>query len=331
MKEAQFYKKIQVDTVQCLLCPHFCVVKNRQRGKCRVRENQGGKLVSLVYGKLCSIAIDPIEKKPLYHFLPGTKSFSVGTAGCNLKCMFCQNWRTSQANPDQIPARRLNPDDVVYIALEKDCRSISFTYNEPGINYEFVYETSKLAKQKHLKTVMVTNGFLNPEPVKQLAEHIDAVNIDFKAFDEEFYKQICGARLKPVLEAIKLYKERGVWLELTNLLIPEKNDDMAEFENLVKWIQENLGRQTPLHISRFFPMYRMQDSEPTPEKTLMNAKKIAENYLEYVYAGNIATDSNTYCPNCRKCVIQRKGFSAELYFKENNCPVCGKELEGVWQ
>lgn len=321
MKEAIFYRELEGGKVQCQLCPHFCVIKEGEVGKCRSRKNFNGSLYSLVYGKPCAISVDKIEKKPLFHFLPGSETLSVGTTGCNLKCSFCQNWQTSQASPEDIPTKEITPDKFIKRAKASGCKSVSFTYNEPMINFEFVYEAAKIAKSKGIKTVIVSNGFVNPEPLKELIPYLNAANIDFKSFDNEFYKNVCGGRVKPVLETMKTLKENGVWVEVTNLLIPNYND--KEIRELCEWVRVNLGKDTPLHISRFFPMYKMSDVKPTPVKDIMNAKAIAEEYLDFVYAGNLLTDINTYCPKCGQLVVKRGESQKECK--------CGYKISGVWE
>ncbi len=332
MKEALFYKKLKEDGVQCQLCPHFCVLKPVERGKCKVRENQNGKLMSLVYAKPCAVAIDPIEKKPFFHFQPGSSSFSVGTAGCNLACKFCQNWTSSQANPEDVRNLDLEPKKLVEEALKSGCKSIAYTYNEPTIYYEYVLDTAKLARKKGIKNITVTNGFINPEPLNELDAYIDAANIDLKAFHEDFYKNICSARLKPVLDAIKLMKEKGTWIELTNLVIPTLNDDMEEIKEMCNWIIHNLGKETPLHFSAFYPSYKLLDLPSTKPEFLEKARQEAmKTGLKYVYVGNVVTkSSNTYCPQCKELAIERSFYITEDYTDKGKCKKCGYKIEGVW-
>ena len=320
--EALYYEKNQ-----CHLCPRNCLILEGKTGFCRVRKNINGKLVSLVYAKPCSIHIDPIEKKPLYHFLPGSDTFSIGTVGCNLTCKHCQNWQISQAQPTD--EEEFTPEQVTEEA--KNCQSISYTYTEPTIFYEYVLATAKLTK---LKNIIVTNGYINPEPLKELCQHIDAANVDLKAFSEEFYQKICGASLQPVLESLKIIQAAGVWLEITNLIIPGYNDDMLVFEKMCFWIRENLGQDVPLHISRFSPCFQLLDTKPTPEKTLINAYQIAKKYLNYVYLGNLRVEKedNTYCPSCNELLIERKGFRIiENKIVNGVCSHCQQEIKGVWK
>lgn len=286
MKEALYYKKLKNKIVQCQLCPHFCVLKQDEVGKCRVRQNISGTLYSLVFGKACSIAIDPIEKKPLYRFLPGTKTLSIATVGCNLSCLQCQNYEISQVGPT-ITLPTTQPKKIIETALKEKCPSISYTYSEPTIAYEYVLSIAKLAKKNNIKNIIVSNGFINPEPLKKLCKYLNAANIDIKSFRESFYKKVCKSSLKPVLEALKILKENNIHIEITNLLIPTLNDNPKEIEEMCKWIKENLGEKTPLHFSRFFPMYQLKDVPITPIETLEKAKQIGDKYLKYVYIGNV--------------------------------------------
>lgn len=286
MKEALYYKKLKNKIVQCQLCPHFCVLKQDEVGKCRVRQNISGTLYSLVFGKACSIAIDPIEKKPLYRFLPGTNTLTIATMGCNFFCSFCQNYEISQTNPiGTIP--NTSAKKIIEIALKEKCPSISFSYSDPIIAYEYVLSIAKLAKKNNLKNIIVSNGFINPEPLKKLCKYLNAANIDIKSFREGFYKKVCKSSLKPVLESLKILKENKIHIEITNLLIPGLNDNPKEIEEMCKWIKENLGEKTPLHFSRFFPMYQLKDVPITPVETLEKAKQIGDKYLKYVYLGNV--------------------------------------------
>jgi len=326
MHKAKYWEK-KGDVIHCLLCPQNCHIAEGNKGFCRVRKNVKGELMTLVYGKPVAVNIDPIEKKPLYHFLPGSVSFSLGTVGCNLACEHCQNSDISCADPEETRSKILSPEEVVRIAKEKNCQSISYTYTEPTIFFEYVVECAKLAKKEGIKNVIVTNGFINKEPAMEFCKYIDAANVDLKAFTEDFYKNIAKARLSPVLETLKIYKKH-MWLEVTNLIIDRKNDDMTEIEEMCKWISKNLGKDTPLHFSRAFPMHKMQDIVPTPENTLISAKKIAKKYLDYVYIGNTELESNTYCPKCGGLLISRKYYNIISDLKGNKCG-CGHEIPGV--
>ncbi len=334
MKEALFYKKLENNLVQCELCPHKCVIKDGNRGICRVRKNRKGVLYSLVYGRLCSTSAEPIEKKPLYHFLPGSLAYSIATVGCNLKCKHCQNYEISQAKPEDVPTLSFNPKDIVKNAIKGGCKSIAYTFTEPTVFYEVALEISKLAKKNNIKNIIVSNGFINPIPLKELCKHIDAANIDLKSINDKFYKDICEARVEPILEALKILKKEGVWLEITNLLIPTLNNSEKEIKNLIKWIKKNLGTKVPLHFTAFYPCYELLSLPPTPAETLKKARKIAlQEGLKYVYTGNVQDDegNNTFCPKCKKMLIKRRLFSViENNLKQNRCKYCDEKIDGVF-
>lgn len=287
MKKAIYFKKLGNKKVQCELCPKNCIILEGKTGFCSARKNIKGDLYSLVYGNPISIHIDPIEKKPLYHFLLGTDVLSFGTIGCNLNCKFCQNFDISRAKFEDFNYEKITPQQIVELAMKNKCKSIAYTYNEPTVFYEFALETAKIARKKGIKNVIVSNGFINKEPLQKLAEYIDAANIDLKSFSEDFYKSLCSASLKNVLESIKILKNAGAHIELTTLVIPGKNDSVTEIEKIAKWIKENIGQETVYHLSRFFPMHKMQDVEVTPVETLKKLEKIAKKYLKFVYLGNI--------------------------------------------
>jgi len=288
MKEARYYERLDKNKVRCNICPRKCVIEEGERGFCKVRENKKGKLFSLVYAAPCAVNIDPIEKKPLFHFLSGTKTYSIGTAGCNLKCKFCQNWKISQAMPEDVPFIELSPEKAVKEAETRGCKSIAYTYTEPSIFYEYVLDTAKIAKKTGLKNVIVSNGFINQKPLKELCKYIDAASIDLKSFSDDFYKKYTGAWLKPVLETLKTLKKEKIWIEITNLIIPGLNENMDMIRKMCKWIKKELGEEVPLHFSRFFPNYLMKDIEPTKKKVLIKAKEIAEETgLKHVHLGNI--------------------------------------------
>jgi pyruvate formate lyase activating enzyme len=335
MKEALYYKALKNKIVQCFICPRKCIIKEGERGFCKSRENRNGKLYSLVYAIPCSVNVDPIEKKPLFHFLPGTTAYSVGTSGCNLRCKFCQNWQISQAMPEDVPFIDLKPEKVVEEAIANGCKSIAYTYTEPTIFYEYMLDTAKLAKKKGIKNVYVSNGFINEEPLKELCRYIDAANIDLKGFSDDFYRQITGAWLQPVLDTLKTLKKEGVWIEITNLIIPTLNDDAAMIRKMCLWIKGQLGDDIPLHFSRFFPDYKLMDLPPTSPETLIKAKEIAEKAgLKYIYIGNLKTekDEQTKCPKCGKVLVNREWFRAtENNIKNGSCYSCGEKIEGVWK
>jgi pyruvate formate lyase activating enzyme len=333
--EARFYEKIEDKKVRCVICPKQCVISNKKRGFCRVRENRDGVLYSLVYGKPASAGIDPIEKKPLFHFLPGSLTYSISTVGCNFACKHCLNWQISQANPEDLPSIDLPPEKVVENAVKEGSKIIAFTYIEPVMFYEYMMDIAKHAKKEKLKTVIVSNGFVNPAPAKKLYKVVDAANIDLKGFTEEFYRKICAGELKPVLETLKIIKEQGSWLEITNLIIPTLNDDLTKIKEMCEWIKKNLSASVPLHFSRFFPHYKLKDISPTPVNTLKNAYKIAKDMgLKYVYLGNVSQGEEAYtvCPKCKETVIQRSSFYEVL---ENNvvdgkCKFCKTHIDGVF-
>ncbi|OGJ12378.1 AmmeMemoRadiSam system radical SAM enzyme [Candidatus Pacearchaeota archaeon RBG_19FT_COMBO_34_9] len=285
MKECDLYKK-EKDRIRCFACSHKCFISKGKTGICGVRKNIGNKLYLLVYGKVASMNIDPIEKKPLYHFLPGTFSFSIGTVGCNFRCGFCQNFEISQIKERQIFGKDISPEEIVQKAIKSKCKSISYTYTEPAIFIEFVKDIAKLAKKKKLKNILVTNGFFTKESFDYITDYVDAMNIDLKSFSDEFYRKICGGRLEPVLETIKRAHKKGIHLEITTLVIPGENDSEKEFEQIAKFIS-SVDKNIPWHISRFFPIYKMQNRDVTPLLTLKIAEKIGKKYLKYVHVGNI--------------------------------------------
>ncbi len=330
MKEALFYDKLSKKQVQCKLCPHNCFIKRGNKGVCGVRENINGKLYSLVYGRPVAIQLDPIEKKPLYHFLPGEKVLSIGTVGCSFSCQWCQNYNISKAKPEETDVVEVLPEKVIEMCIEKGCKIIAFTFTEPTIFYEYMLDIAKLAKKEKIKCVIVSNGYINESPLKELIKYIDGANIDLKSFNEKIYKRFCNGNLKDVLGSLKILKENKIWLEITYLVIPEINDNKEEVEKMCRWISSKLGKDVPLHFSRFFPMYKMQDTEETPIQTLEKCKKIAEEYLEFVYLGNVDEEANTICHGCDKVVIKRAGMFVKNELKRGKCE-CGEELPGVWE
>ena len=313
-----------------------------QSGECRVRVNIDGVLRTVVYGYPCTISVDPVEKKPLAHFLPGTGILSIATVGCNLHCKNCQNWEISQANPEEIPAvfysrRKLywSPQDLVDVTRKANCPSLAYTYTDPIVYYEYTYDTAKLAHESGLRNVLVTAAYINSEPWERLLDFVDAANIDLKAMTDEFYREVCSGTLKPVLNALVLARAKGVWVEVTNLLIPTLNDKPEQIRRLVRWVRNNLGAETPVHFSRFFPRHKMLNLPPTSLRTLDLAREIAmEEGLQYVYIGNIAgkEGQNTYCPNCRSLILERSGYNIlQNNLKDGSCPKCGNRIHGVWK
>ncbi len=323
-----------VRKVQCLLCPKKCILGEGQRSDCRVRLNLGGDLKTLIYGKVCAANVDPIEKKPLYHFQPSTWAFSIATAGCNLHCKFCQNWAISQQEPEKTRNLDLYPAKVVNLAMERNCASIAYTYSEPVIFFEYMIDTCRLAHQKGVRNVWVTAGFINQEPLRELCRELDGANIDLKSINEWYYREVCNAELKPVLETIVMARKNGVWVELTNLVVPTLNDTEDDFKRLSRWIKENAGTEVPLHFSRFWPMYKLQNLPPTRVEKLNQAREIAmAEGLKYVYIGNVPGNpgSNTYCPECRKVVIKRVGYQTDASnLEKGNCRFCGQPIRGIW-
>ncbi len=330
------YHFIAVDKgrIQCQLCPRQCLVPEGRRGFCGVRENRGGKYYSLVYGNPCAVHVDPIEKKPFYHLLPASTSFSIATAGCNLRCKFCQNWEISQARPEDTYNLDVSPEKVVAMAKKVGARSIAYTYVEPTIFFEYMIDTARLAKKEGILNVYHSNGFINPEPLKELAKFLDAANIDLKGYTEEFYSSMSQGRLAPVLQTLKLLRELGVHLEITHLVIPTQNDDAEGVRKMCAWIKGDLGAATPVHFSRFYPLYKLRNLPPTPVSTLEKNRKIAmEAGLEYVYIGNVPghEGERTYCPKCQKLLIGRQGYTiSAVHLNKGKCQFCGKTIPGIW-
>ena len=335
MKEASFYSKDAAGTVHCVLCPQRCRIKLGEVGTCGVRRNDAGTLVSLVYGLTVAENVDPIEKKPLFHFLPGSTSFSIATAGCNLHCRHCQNADISQMPRDagRIAGRPLAPEEAVRRALKAGCASISYTSTEPTIFFEYAFDTAVLAKQAGLKNVFVTNGYTAAAPLRAIAPYLDAANVDLKSFSDAFYKNICGARLQPVLDTLKLYRELGIWLEVTTLVIPGENDSDEDLGGCARFVAEELGREVPWHVSAFRPTYLLTERPATPPETLRRARRIGlEAGLKFVYEGNIPGEGeDTLCPACGKTMIARYGYTVrENRLRGGRCPDCGASVPGVW-
>ena len=335
LHEASWWEPEPGGSVHCYLCPRHCHIHPGQGGFCFIRVNREGKLYSLGYGSPAALQIDPIEKKPLSHFLPGSRVFSMGTAGCNMGCFFCQNWDISKSRQDQVRSQRVSPEDVPLLALGHDCESIAFTYNEPTIWGEYVIDICKAAKKHGLKTVMVSNGYITREAFHDIYDHIDAANIDLKAFTENFYGRITLTHLQPVLDTLEWLKnETPVWFELTNLLIPTLNDGAEEIVKLSEWVMQHLGPDVPLHFTAFHPDFKLQDKPPTPPETLHRARKIAlAAGLHYVYEGNIFSDAaSTRCPQCDTLLIRRSWHHVlENNLKDGACPKCGLAIPGMWQ
>ena len=334
MKEAALYQKLEGGRVKCVLCAHRCTIRPGRRGICGVRENRDGVLHSLVYGRLIAANVDPIEKKPLYHFLPASLAFSIATVGCNFHCLFCQNSDISQApregrwqgRESVVPA-----EDMVSSALRHRCQSIAYTYTEPTVFFEYAHDVALAAREQGIRNIFVTNGYMTPEALEEMRGWLDAANVDLKSASDDFYRRIVGGRLAPVKESIRLMHEMGVWVEVTTLLIPDQNDGPEELAQIAGFLAE-LDPDIPWHISRFIPHYRMLDSRITPAQSIHRAVKIGRDAgLRYVYAGNIPGDlyENTFCPSCGKAVIERVGYRTRVHLLGNSCPHCGQEIAVV--
>ena len=334
--EAYLYETLKDNKVNCNLCNHRCVIKEGERGICGVRENLEGTLKTLVYGNLIARHIDPIEKKPLFHLLPGSLSYSIATVGCNFRCLFCQNADIAQMPSDNkglIIGDLCTPEDVVNAAVKGGCKSIAYTYTEPTVFFEFAHDTAKLAKKKGIYNVFVTNGYMTSEAVKMISPYLDAANVDLKAFNDDFYKKYCSSKLKHVKETLQTMKRSGIFIEVTTLLIPGLNDDKDELKDLASFIAKFLGPETPWHISRFHPTYKLTDRPPTPVKTLVMAREIGINAgLKYVYTGNVPGENGekTFCYNCSRILIDRWGYTiSKNLIKNGRCPHCGAIIDGV--
>jgi pyruvate formate lyase activating enzyme len=338
MHEASFYELIDPVnlTVRCTLCRHNCEIQNNKFGFCKVRQNINGKLISQVYGKLVSENSDPIEKKPIFHMMPGSQSYSIATVGCNFRCKHCQNHQISQypkENPGQFPGVNRTPNQVVDAALQANCQSISYTYIEPTIFYEFAYETSVIAKENGLKNIFVSNGYTGDKAIKKIAPYIDANNIDLKAFSEKFYHNVCGAKLSGVLASIETFKEQNIWVEVTTLVIPGLNDSDQELRNIAEFLV-SIDPNIPWHVSRFHPTFKMTDRPPTPSAVLLRAREIGlAAGLKYIYTGNIPGQGheNTHCPGCGEIVIERDSYNLrEFHLKNNKCKFCNTTIAGIF-
>ena len=333
--EAKYYRNLDGETVQCQLCFRNCTIPEGGRGFCLARENRGGKLYTLTYGKPVAMHIDPVEKEPLFHMEPGSDTLCIGTATCNLRCKNCINWHIAHKAPEEVEAVSMTPEEVVQTAIDRDVHTICFTYNEPTQQYEFVYDIAVLAKEKGLTVTMHSNGGMNPEPMKALLPYVNSVAIDLKAFDAGVYRQLTAGEISPVLDTLKLIKAQGVWLEVICLIIPTLSDNLDDIDNMCSWIKDNLGGETPVHLSRFFPTCKLTGLSPTPLTTLEQAHDIARHAgLHYAYIGNVSGHdyAHTYCPKCNEILIERKG----LLIQQNNiidgkCQFCNHEIPGIWK
>lgn len=335
LTEARYYEKLPNRKIKCVLCPRECVIDDQETGYCGVRENHGGTYYTLIYGRPCSANVDPIEKKPLFHFLPGTLAFSIATVGCNVLCKFCQNWQISQARPDQVPSYDMPPQSIAKYARDSQSRSIAYTYTEPVIFTEYMYDCAEQGHTYNIKSVMISNGYIKAQPMKDLCQVLDAVKIDLKAFTEKFYHEMVAGQLQPVLDTLVLLKQQGVWTEIVYLMIPTLNDDPQEIQQMCKWILKELGPEVPIHFTRFHPQYRLKNLPPTPLKSLETAHKIAlDTGLYFCYIGNVPghEGENTYCPGCKKIVIQRMGYQIvkNAIAKNGKCHSCGHKIPGIW-
>lgn len=327
--------------VRCRLCPNHCNLKEGEGGICRTRINHGGILYTLTYGNPVSVHTDPIEKKPFYHFLPGSKAFSISTEGCNLRCLYCQNWEISQSEPGSLRHYDLPPEKLVealgqVAARDSGVKSIAYTYGEPTAYYDYMIDSARIIREEGFRNTVVTSGYINREPLQDLCRVVDAIKIDLKGFNEDFYRRVCSAELSKVLESIKTIRESGTWLEIVNLVVPTLNDDMDEIREMAEWIVENVGVDVPIHYSRFSPRYKLKNLPPTPLETMKKAWETGRKAgLNYVYIGNVPHGrwENTYCPGCGSLAVERRGYSVSLSGVDNRgyCSKCGEFISGVWE
>ncbi|MBN1556028.1 MAG: AmmeMemoRadiSam system radical SAM enzyme [Phycisphaerae bacterium] len=344
LHDAMLWEPADGGAVRCDLCAHRCRIAEGKFGSCRVRQNVDGVLKTLTYGQLCATHVDPIEKKPLFHFLPGSLSLSIATPGCNFRCSFCQNWRISQQPREDdddglsTPSRQnqfVPPEQIVQLARRNGCQSISYTYTEPTIFFELAYDTAHLAHEQGIKNCFVSNGFMTAEAVETVAPVLDAINVDLKCFSDETYKNVCGGRLQPVLDCLENLVRAGVWVEVTTLVVPGMNDSEAELRRIAEFIATRLGAHVPWHVSRFHGDYKQRTTPATPLSTLQTACRLgAEAGLKYIYSGNVPgeADERTYCARCREVLIDRMGFSVQhVHLQNGACPKCDTPLEGVWE
>jgi pyruvate formate lyase activating enzyme len=335
VREARFYEKLPNRKVKCKLCPRECTVGDKERGYCGVRENRGGIYYTLVHSRVCAAHVDPVEKKPLFHYLPGSNAFSLATAGCNVNCKFCQNWELSQSRPEQIPADYAPPERIAELARQSGCPTIAYTYSEPVIFSEFLMDTADAGHRAGVRSIVVSNGYMQRDSLRQAYGKMDAVKIDLKAFSESYYAKVVTGQLKPVLESLVELRKMGKWTEIVYLVVPTLNDSDTELRGLAQWVKTNLGQDVPLHFTQYHPEYLLKNLPITPVKTLEHAKAIADaEGLHYVYIGNVPGHpaQNTYCPKCGKMLVERVGFAAGrmLIRKDGTCPGCGHKIPGVW-
>ena len=331
---AAHYVSLDGRSVRCGLCPKECRIGDGNRGLCRVRENRGGKLISLVYGNPCALHLDPVEKNPFFHVLPGSMSLAIATAGCNFTCKFCQTWEISQASPEDVYSFDVPPQKAVEKAVQMGARSVGYTFVEPVVFFEYMKDIGLLAREAGLLSLLHSNGFINGGPLQDLFPAIDAANIDLKSIDGEFYRSLCGGKLPPVLDTLKRLRKSGTHLEITNLVVPTRNDDAGMLKDLCAWIADELGPDTPLHFWRFYPLYKLRNIPPTPVSVLDRARETAMSAgLHYVYVGNIPghQGENTFCPGCGNKIISRTGYMVgDIRLKGGNCVFCGNSIPGIW-
>jgi pyruvate formate lyase activating enzyme len=332
--EARYYEKLPYKKIKCKLCPRECVIDDRERGYCGVRENRDSIYYSLVHSRVVTAHVDPIEKKPFFHFLPGTAAFSIATAGCNVNCKMCQNWEISQARPEQVRSNYMPPRDVAALAKRYECRAIAYTYSEPVIFYEYLLDAADAGRSAGVKSAVVTGGFIQQDPLKEMCRHVDAVKVDLKAYSQKFYKEVVNGDLKPVLDTLVTLKKQGMWTEIVYLVIPTLNDSEQEFKGLARWVKSEIGPDVPLHFSRFHPQYLLKNLPPTPLEILERAKAVSDaEGLRYVYIGNVPGHSaeSTYCPKCRRMVVERAGYTVKsVRLRQGKCQFCQEPIPGIW-
>ncbi|MBN2708323.1 MAG: AmmeMemoRadiSam system radical SAM enzyme [Calditrichaceae bacterium] len=335
VREAQYYEKLDHKQIRCKLCPRECIVDDRERGYCGVRENRNGIYYTLVYARPCTYHVDPIEKKPLFHFLPGTMAFSLATAGCNLNCKFCQNWQISQVTPEQVQSIYAPPEKIADFSKKYNCHSIAYTYSEPTIFYEYMNDTIDAGHQEGIKSVVITAAYISQKPLLNLCNKADAIKVDLKAFSESYYKDVVNGELKPVLDSLITMKSQNIWTEIVYLVVPTLNDSDKEIKELCKWIIQYLGKDVPIHFTRYHPQYLLKDLPPTPIKTLERIHEIARSEgIHYSYIGNVPGHpaENTYCHKCNKKIVERSGFTINsILIKDGKCAYCGTKIPGIWQ
>ncbi len=334
-REASWYRRLEGKRVECGLCPRGCTVADRERGSCGARENRGGTYHTLVHGVVCALHVDPIEKKPFFHVLPGAQALSYATAGCNVECKFCQNWEISQFRPEQVPAYWLPPEAMAALAADRGIPVVAATYSEPSIFWEYVRDVSRAARKRRVRSVVVSNGYIQERPLRDVLPLLDAYKVDLKAFRERFYREVVRGHLKPVLETLERVRAAGVWLEIVVLLIPTLNDGEQEIRDLCRWVRANLGPEVPVHFTRFHPTYRLTDLPPTPVATLERAWRIGQaEGLHFVYVGNVPghPGESTRCPGCGALLVRRMGYAILANrLERGRCPDCGREIPGVWE